>query len=276
MRALSLTRRVFAFVSLLFVAACSGGTPTLAPPPDNVARKATITDVPLIEQADFYCGPASLAMVFQWGGLDITQAEVAGQTFSPGARGTFQTDMIGAARRQGFLAVPVRGFEDLTREVAAGHPIIVFQNLQFRWAPVWHYAVVTGYDLGTGTVTLHSGELARVDMSLEEFGRTWGRGDNWALLVLPPDDLPVSSRERDVLDAAAGLERAGRVTDAAAAYRAGAARWPQSWLWQFALGNALFAGGDVDGARRAYEQAIRLDPTAPEPRQNLARLNSAS
>jgi hypothetical protein len=32
------------------------------------------------------------------------------------------------------------------REVAAGNPVLVLQNLSFAWAPVWHYAVVMGYD----------------------------------------------------------------------------------------------------------------------------------
>lgn len=246
----------------------------LTPAPD-APRKAVVANVPLIEQADFHCGPAALAMALQWAGQDVTQDRIARLAFTPGARGTFQENMIGAARRQGALAIPLTGFDDLTTEIAAGHPVIVFQNLGESFAPIWHYAVVTGYDLELGVVTLHSGQLRRTAMSLAKFERTWAGGEGWALLVLPPGDLPASADERAVLEASAGLERAGQTEAAVAAYRAGAIRWPQNWLWQFGLGNALYASGDIPGARRAYQRAIALDPTAPEPRQNLAVLDAS-
>lgn len=241
-------------------------------PPSDVPLKAAVANVPLIRQADYHCGPAALAMAMQWSGGEATQNQIARQAFSPGARGTFQADMLGAARRNGYLATPVTGFDALTREVAAGHPVVVFQNLGLTWAPVWHYAVVVGYDLPSETVTLHSGRLDRTTMSLRKFAGTWSMGERWAITVLPPDRLPAAAQERDVLSAAAGLERAGRSRAAARAYRAGASRWPDSWLWPFGLGNALYASGDPQGARRAYERSIQLDPTAPEPRQNLETL----
>lgn len=230
--------------------------------------------VPLIEQADFHCGPAALAMALQWSGQDVTQNQIARMSFVPGAKGTFQEDMVGAARRRGALAVPVNGFDELTAEISAGHPVIVFQNLGESFAPIWHYAVVTGYDLQRNIVTLHSGQLSRTDMSLAKFERTWAGGEGWAFVVMAPTRLPSTANERSVLDAAAGLERAGQFDAAAKAYRTGASRWPENWLWQFGLGNALYAAGDTDGAERAWEQAAELDPSAPEPRQNLATLRS--
>ena len=46
---------------------------------------------------------------------------------------------------------------DLLQEVAAGHPVIVLQNLGLEWIPVWHYSVVIGYDLSRGQLVLRSG-----------------------------------------------------------------------------------------------------------------------
>jgi tetratricopeptide (TPR) repeat protein len=263
-----------ALLAALVLAACAAPPLDLTPARD-APRKALVSGVPLIEQADFHCGPAALAMALQWTGQDVTQSRIADLAFTPGARGTFQENMLGAARRLGALAVPLSGFDALTEEIAAGHPVIVFQNLGESFAPIWHYAVVTGYDLERGAVTLHSGQLSRTAMSLAKFERTWAGGDGWALLVLSPGELPASSSERAVLDASAGLERAGQTSAAIAAYRAGAAQWPDNWLWQFGLGNALYASGDTAGARRAYQRAIALDPTAPEPRQNLSVLNTS-
>lgn len=245
----------------------------MAPAP-GAPQKAAVVGVPVIEQADFHCGPAALAMVLHWAGQDVTQDQIAQLAFSPGARGSFQEDMVGAARRRGALAVPLAGFDDLTAEIAAGHPVIVFQNLGEAWAPIWHYAVVTAYDLERGSVTLHSGQLNRTAMSLAKFERTWAGGEGWALVVMAPGALPATADERTVLDAAAGLERAGQPQAAARAYLAGAARWPNNWLWQFGLGNALYASGDIGAARQAFERAISLDPNAPEPRQNLRVLNA--
>ncbi len=261
-------------VAALALAACAAPPLDLTPSPD-APRKAAVAGVPLIEQADFHCGPAALAMALQWSGQDVTQDQIARMAFSPGAKGTFQENMIGAARRRGALAVPLVGFDDLTSEVAAGHPVIVFQNLGESFAPIWHYAVVTAYDLERGAITLHSGQLSRTAMTLAKFERTWAGGDGWALVVLRPGDLPATVRERTVLDAASGLERAGQSAAAVRAYRAGAERWPRNWLWQFGLGNALYTTGDIAGARRAFQEAARLDPTAPEPRQNLAALDAA-
>ncbi len=260
------------FVALA-LSACAADPLDLTPAPD-APRKAAVVDVPLIEQEDFHCGPAALAMTLQWTGQAVTQEDIARLAFVPGARGTFQEDMIGAARRSGALAVPLNGFNDLTAEIAAGHPVIVFQNLGERFAAIWHYAVVTAYDLDRGHVTLHSGQLSRTTMSLAKFERTWAAGDGWAIVVLGPDDVPASASERTVLNAAAGLERANQPDAAVRAYRAGATRWPGNWLWQFGLGNALYAIGDTNGARRAWERATELDPTAPEPRQNLAALRA--
>ncbi len=260
-------------IAALLVAACAAPPLDLTPAP-GAPRKAAVIGVPLIEQADFHCGPAALAMALQWTGQDVDQEQIARMAFVPGARGTFQEDMIGAARRRGALAVRIDGFDDLTREISAGHPVIVFQNLGESFAPIWHYAVVTKYDLETGLITLHSGQLSLTTMSLEKFERTWAGGEGWAFVALSPNDLPASASEREVLDAAAGLERAGQPNAAVTAYRTGAKRWPDNWLWQFGLGNALYATGDTSGAEQAWMKSSSLDPTAPEPRQNLATLRT--
>ena len=130
--------------------------------PDDVPRRAAVADVPLIKQEDYYCGPASLAMVLQWAGMDVTQAEIAAQAFSPGATGTYLADMVGTARRRGQLAVPISSLADLLGEIAADHPVIIFQNLGLSWAPTWHYAVAVGYDLKDDQIFLNSGELDRM------------------------------------------------------------------------------------------------------------------
>lgn len=242
--------------------------------PDDVVRRAAVADVPLVKQQDFYCGPASLAMVLQWSGMAVTQADIAAQSFSPGAKGTYLADMTGAARRRGQLAVGLSTFPDLLREVSAGHPVIVFQNLGLSWAPKWHYAVAVGYDLGSDEIFLHSGELDRMTMPIPLFQRTWRRADRWALVVLPPDQLPASVSQWEVLRAAAALERTGQFGAAEAVYVNGSLRWPRNWVWPFGLGNARYRSGDRKGAMEAFERALAIDPSIPEIRHNMEEIKA--
>lgn len=239
----------------------------------DVPTRAQVAGVPLIQQADFYCGPASIAMVMQWAGSDVTQDDIAALAFNPGAEGTYLADMIGSSRRLGQLAVEISGFDQLIAEVAAGHPVIVFQNLGLGVLPVWHYGVVTAYDFEADLIYLNSGQRDQMVMPFAVFERTWRRGEFWGLIVLPPDQLPVSASESDLLKAGAALERVEAFEAAETLYETGAARWPTNWLWQFGLANARFGKGDLRGAQRALRRARALGPEIPEVRANLAYIN---
>lgn len=241
----------------------------------DVPDRTQIAGVPLIAQQDFYCGPASIAMVMQWAGSDITQDQIAALAFSPGAGGTYLADMTGSSRRLGQLAVEISTFDQLLAEVAGGHPVIVFQNLGLGIAPAWHYGVVTGYDFALDEVYLNSGQLEQMVMPFVVFERTWRRGDFWGLVVLPPDQMPVSVGQTAILSAAAALERVEQFQAAATLYETGAAAWPENWLWQFGLGNARYALGDLQGARQALRRAQTIDPSIPEVRANLAFVEAA-
>ncbi len=267
MRALT---RLVCLLALGWLAACASPFDPDERLSFEAPTRAQVAGVPLIKQEDFFCGPASIAMVMQWAGADVTQQDVAALAFSPGAGGTYLADMIGSSRRLGQLATEISDFDQLLTEVNAGHPVIVFQNLGLGVLPVWHYGVVTGYDFDKDEIYLNSGQLDQMIMEFAVFERTWRRGDYWGLVVLPPDQLPASADEKDVLSAAAALERVSQFKAAETLYETGAAEWPDSWLWQFGLGNARYAQGDLLGARRALRRARVLDPAIQEVRANLA------
>jgi hypothetical protein len=241
-------------------------TATALPP------RVEVSGVPFFPQEKYWCGPAALAMVLGWSGLPVTQEEIAAQVYTPGREGTLQSDMVAGARRNGRLAVPVTRLADLTAELAAGHPVVVLQNLGLEWFPVWHYAVAIGYDLGAGDLVLHSGLDARRVMPLATFERTWARADHWALLALPPQELPVSAAEVAVLRAATGLEQAGRTQEAALAYATIAKRWPDSLEAWVGLGNAAYAAGDLEQAENAFRTATERHPDAGAAWNNLAHV----
>ena len=75
--------------------------------------------------------------------------------------------------------IPVRigsRLADPLRAVAGGLPVVVFQNLGLSAAPVWHYAVLIGYDLDSEKVVLHTGVDEASEQSIHPFERTWVRG----------------------------------------------------------------------------------------------------
>jgi hypothetical protein len=186
------TGRIGPIVIMLLVALSGCASSGLKPiEPATIDRTAArLDEVPFVAGDDGHCGPAALAMVLRWSGSERTSDQLVSRLLTPTRNGTFEHDLISFARAEGRLAVPVNGFEAVAREVAAGHPVIVLQNLGLSWYPQWHYAVVTGYDLLTGSVWLHSGQDANRRMSLDTFRQTFERAGERALVVLPPAALP--------------------------------------------------------------------------------------
>lgn len=83
--------------------------------------------------------------------------------------------------------------EHLIREIRAGHPVLVLQNLQLPQWPKWHYAVVIGIDLEADEVILRSGTTRREVLSLHRFERSWQFGDYWAIVVAPEGETPATA-----------------------------------------------------------------------------------
>ena len=243
--------------------------PSIASQP--LASSVTLAAVPFHPQAERDdCGPAALAMMLGWSGIDTDPATLAPAVYTPGRAGTLQSDIVQAVRRAGRLALPVASLPDLLTELDAGRPVLVLQNLGLdRW-PVWHYAVAMGYDLDSATLFLHSGREARHATSFSAFERSWQPSERWALTVTLPDDLPVTASEAEALDAAHGLEQAGQTDAAANAYGALLERWPENLAALMGFGNARYAAGDVETAGQAFRQAVALHPEAAEAWNNLA------
>jgi hypothetical protein len=74
--------------------------------------------------------------------LELTPAAVRA-VLHVGTRGHAEAEMLSGARRHGAVATVIRGtLEARLREVAAGHTVMVLQNLGLSFVPLWHYAVV--------------------------------------------------------------------------------------------------------------------------------------
>lgn len=261
---------VLAGAAALFLSACATAQQTadLLEEPGGLPPRAMVEDVPFFPQEKYYCGPAATAMTLAWSGLAVTQEDMADQVYTPGRAGTLQPDVIAAMRRNGRLAVPVDTMRELLGEIAAGRPVLVFQNLGLEILPQWHFAVAIGYDLDAGALIMHTGTRESRPVALRTFEHTWRRGGYWALVVLKPGELPVAAEELEVVRAAAGLERVARQADAVVAYEAILGRWPRSFPAWMGLGNARYALADLAGAERAWRGAVAADPPISAPAWN--------
>lgn len=240
-----------------------------APPP--LPPRVELVAVPFYPQETHQCGPASLAMALTAAGRPATPDALTPQVYLPERQGSLQVEVMAAARRQGMLAYPLApSLSDLLAELAAGKPVIVLQNLGLSTLPLWHYAVAVGYDLETETLILRSGLTPRETMSFSTFERTWARGGHWAILVLPPGQLPATAREAVYVQAAVALERAGQAAAAQEAFRAALARWPRNLVAQMGLGNTASTLKQWKEAEAAFRQAAADHPGEWAPLNNLA------
>ena len=240
-------------------------------PPAGTER-VELADVPFFPQEDFQCGPAALATVLQSAGIDRTPAQLVEHVYLPQRQGSLQVELLGASRRAGAVPYVLRpSLQDLLREVVAGHPVLVLQDVGWPLLPRWHYAVVVGYDLAQGTVTLRSGTIRRLVMSLAAFDRTWAKAERWAFVALAPDRLPATARESDYVAAAAAFERVAPAFGPRA-YQTALAAWPGHLFARLALGNAAYRQRQLESAKAQYRQATVDHPDAGDAWNNLAQV----
>ncbi len=233
-------------------------------------RAHQIQSVPFYLQESDQCGPATLAMALAAAGAPARPEDLRDLVFVPGRTGTLAPEMLVAARRRGRLAVQLPpSLEAVLQEIDAGHPVIVLQNLGLWFFPVWHYALVIGYDLDQDQLVLHSGPQPRQVMGLELFERTWARSGYWAMVAVDPRSLPVSVASEDLLAAAVALERSD-ASAARQAYRALTQREPENYGAWMGLGNSAYAQGDAPAAIAAFAAASALSPGQGDAWNNLA------
>ena len=246
-------------------------------PPAGLPQRVELTQVPFHMQDDFLCGPATLAMVFNAAGVSSASVEsLTPMVYLPGRQGSLQAEMLGATRRNGLVAYTLAPrLEDLLRELAAGTPVVVLLNLSIKLVPVWHYAVVVGYDLDKREVIVRSAKKERDEWSFGFLEFFWQDSGHWSMLALPPGRLPVTAKEPEAAASIAALEQVGRLAEARESYRALLARWPQSLVGLIGLGNVEYALKDLPAAERAFFRASEAHPQSAIAFNNRAHVLAA-
>lgn len=238
--------------------------------PAGLPEKVELAQVPFFPQEEYQCGPAALATALASSGVKVTPEDLVPQVYLPERKGSLQVEMLAAARRHGLVSYQLAPrFEDLLREIAAGTPVIVLQNLGLRDG--WHYAVAVGYDYETGELILRSGTTERQVLAFTVHEMVWKRSGYWAMVAIPPERMPATANEQRWLGAIAALERAGGMQSARLAYTNFLKRWPDNVNAAVGLANAHHALGALPEAERVLRAALEREPDSIIVLNNLAQ-----
>ncbi len=230
-----------------------------------------LTAVPFFPQIEYQCGPAALATVLAHAGAQVAADDLTREVYIEGLKGSLQPELLGATRRHGFIPYVLEPNPGaLVAELAARRPVLVLQNLGLERVPVWHYAVVVGVD-GDDVILRSGAEQRRIERSTR-FLRTWQRGANWALVAIPPGELPATANAGAYVRAVAGAEPMLAAPAVERAYRAALERWPNDELVLFAAAGERHSAGDLTNATALYRQLVSSVPQHAAARNNLANV----
>ncbi|HEY1289347.1 MAG TPA: PA2778 family cysteine peptidase [Burkholderiales bacterium] len=238
--------------------------------PQGIPESAELREVPFFPQEEYQCGPAALATVLAASGIKVRPEDLVPQVYLPERKGSLQVEMLAAARRHGAVSYQLAPrFEDLLRELAAGNPVIVLQNLSVGEG--WHYAVAVGYDYDAGRLVLRSGTTERELMPFTVQEVVWKRSNYWAMVALPPDRIAATADEGRWLSAVAAMERTGDAASARVAYASFLKRWPENVSAAVGLANSYYALGALPDAERVLRDAMKRAPDSVVVLNNLAQ-----
>jgi predicted double-glycine peptidase len=162
---------------LLWLFSCAG-----APPIKNSKTIHVIEDVPFHPQEAYQCGPASLAGVLNYWGLEASPEEIAAEIYSKSAKGTLNIDMVLYVEKRGLKARQYGGsFEDIKNKIDSGYPLIVLVDEGFLVYQKNHFMVVIGY--GEEGILANSGREQHKFIPVKDFLRSWGRTKFWTLWI---------------------------------------------------------------------------------------------
>jgi ABC-type bacteriocin/lantibiotic exporter with double-glycine peptidase domain len=154
------------------------------PPTKESKAVHIIQNVPFHPQEAYQCGPASLAGVLNYWGIDVYPEDIASEIYSESAKGTLNVDMILYAEKKGLKVSQYSGsLEDMRGKIDLGYPLIVLVDYGFWVYERNHFMVVVGYR--ENGIIANSGREPLKFIPFKDFLKSWNRTKFWTLLIRP-------------------------------------------------------------------------------------------
>jgi hypothetical protein len=259
------------WIALLFGAAMAGGfasgCATTSYPKVELREEsfvgkpmAVVNDIPFVEQTPKLCGPTALYMAAKKHLPELSLNEVTNLAYTPLASGAYKQDMLSATRRIGLAPYRVESMDAIFDHLARGTPIVLFHRTKFLWKDYWHYSVVTGYDRRDENFLVHIGPYEHREADISKLMGSWKEGGNWAFVVLPASELPVTATVEEATENSLAFLRLDRPDAAYSIASEMAKRWPDRYEADVVLAEVMMKRNEPQEALRALERAHRKEP----------------
>jgi len=163
---------------------------------DEVPSSYKIVGVQFIRQQKMWCGVASLTMVLNYWGDQVTQ-DTVGLAINPQHVTIPGSRLVEYAKGRGFDVVTysrLSSIDELKKWISKDYPVIVFQYVGLPgYGTEGHFRVVIGYDDSNSTVYIIDPAFEYIQFSYEKFIEIWRtkyswgewKGDGWAMIAIP-------------------------------------------------------------------------------------------
>ncbi len=229
-------------------------------------------EVDFIPQEAKLCGPTVLKMATQKYTPTLEFQTYKQMSYREELQGSTKADMLSTIRRIGLSPYQVSTLPEMFENVSEGRPVIVFQNLAVSWMPAWHYSLLVGYDTKKNVMVLHSDRTPYQEMDFDRFANTWKRGEKWAYVAVPPNEIPKHATFENAIDNAIVFEYLRMDRTAQQLYLTMLERWPKRFEPHLGLANIYHSSKNIKRAIEEIDRALMKKPNHPALLFNLATL----
>ncbi|MCM8778236.1 MAG: PA2778 family cysteine peptidase [Candidatus Omnitrophica bacterium] len=259
------------FIPAFFLTGCKTLTPRLQEKPLSPEVRI-IAGVPFYKQRGNTCGPAALASLLGYWGVQFDYSKLIKELYIPGLGGALDFEISFYPRRFNLWSkYSQENLDYLKMRIKENIPLIVLQK-ELPLKGGYHYLVIFGFDDKNKKILVHTGRKARVWLKYESFMKKWKEADFGTITICPPEKVNWELRPEEYIYLGYLLEKIGELLKAEEYYRKTIQNFPQAKLAYFNLGNVYFKRKEFLKAEEFYKKAIALDESFADAYNNLAYL----
>ncbi|MGE4357933.1 MAG: PA2778 family cysteine peptidase [Candidatus Omnitrophota bacterium] len=231
-----------------------------------------ISQVPFYKQIGNTCGPAALASLLAYWGIEFDYHKLIKELYTPRLGGAIDFEIAFYPRQFGLWSkYSQTSFSYLKERIKENIPLIVLtKELPVKGG--YHYTVIFGFDEGGQKLLAHTGRKSNVWLNYKTFIKKWKKADFGTITICPPEKVNWDISPDEYVYLGYLLEKKGQWEKAIEYYQKAINITPQKKIAFFNLGNVYFKKGEFAKAEEFYRKAIEIDKNFAEAYNNLAYL----